>query len=115
ETVHMLADEGLLDAPGPPDRLPRPPTLMAMIGARLDRLPDSERHLAIRAAVIGSSFWPSAVRALDGTTDVERGLETLAALDVAEERPVSALAGEREFAFKHDLIREVAYGRLPKG
>src|SRR5579859_1166399 len=115
ETVHMLSDEGLLSGSSPPERLPAPPSLTSMIGARLDRLPDRERHLALRAAVLGSSFWPGAVTALDGVSDVEAGLETLTALDVAERRPVSTLAGEPEFAFKHDLIREVAYGRLPKG
>ena len=115
ETVHMLADEGFLSGSTPPDRLPAPPSLTSMIGARLDRLPDQERHLALRAAVLGSSFWPGAVTALDGISDVERGLEALTVLDVAEKRPVSTVSGEREFAFKHDLIREVAYGRLPKG
>lgn len=115
ETVHMLADEGFLSGSSPPERLPAPPSLTSMIGARLDRLPDHERHLALRAAVLGSSFWPGAVTALDGISDVERGLEALTTLDVAERRPVSTVSGEREFAFKHDLIREVAYGRLPKG
>jgi tetratricopeptide (TPR) repeat protein len=86
-----------------------------MIAARLDRLPTLERHVALRAAVVGSSFWPGAVKALNGVGDVETSLEALAGLDVAEERAMSALPGEREFAFKHQLIRDVAYERLPKG
>jgi class 3 adenylate cyclase/tetratricopeptide (TPR) repeat protein len=115
ETMHMLADEGLLAGGAAPERLPTPPSLASMIAARLDRLPGQERHLALRAAVLGASFWPGAVAILDGDRDVERGLEGLVAFDVAEERPTSTVAGEREFAFRHDLIRDVAYGRLPKG
>src|SRR5205085_6447192 len=107
ETVHMLSDEGLLSGSSPLERLPAPPSLTSMIGARLDRLPDRERHLALRAAVLGISFWPGAVTALDGVSDVEQGLDALTGLDVVEKRPVSTLPGEREFAFKHDLIREV--------
>ncbi len=112
ETVHMLTREGPLAG----GLLPAPPSLRSMIGARLDRLPELERHLALRAAVVGSSFWPDAVASLDGVVDdVEGALEALTRLDVAEERQPSTIRGQREFAFKHDLIREVAYGRLPKG
>src|SRR5204863_8728679 len=46
---------------------------------------------------------------------LEAALEGLGRLDVTEERPTSTVRGEREFAFKHGLIREVAYDRLPKG
>jgi class 3 adenylate cyclase/tetratricopeptide (TPR) repeat protein len=112
ESVHMLTGEGLLGA----GSLLVPPSLRSMISARLDRLPDVERHLALRAAVVGRSFWPGAVASLNGVVeDVEGKLEALARLDVAEERGTSTIRGEREFAFKHDLIREVAYARLPKG
>ena len=116
ETVRMLAGEGLLSGGEAARPLPVPPSLGSMIGARLDRLPDLQRHLALRAAVVGSSFWPGAVASLNGVVeDVEGALEELARLDVAEERGTSTIRGEREFAFKHELIREVAYGRLPKG
>jgi class 3 adenylate cyclase/tetratricopeptide (TPR) repeat protein len=111
ESVHMLADGG-----GVGTALAAPPSLRSMIGARLDRLPDLQRHLALRAAVVGGSFWPGAVAGLNGVVeDIEGALEALAGLDVADERTPSTVQGEREFAFKHDLIREVAYGRLPKG
>ena len=116
ETVHMLSDEGLLDTGAPLDSVPVPPSLRSMIGARLDRLPELERHLALRASVVGRTFWPGAVASLNGVgDDVEAALEALSALDVAEEHEPSMMPGEREFEFKHELIREVAYGRLPKG
>src|SRR5262249_13406713 len=100
----------------PSEALPMPPSLRSMIGARLDRLPDLEKHLALRAAVVGSSFWPGAVASLNGVVDdVENALEAPGALGGPAERPASARRGEREFAFKHALIRDVAYERLPKG
>jgi class 3 adenylate cyclase/tetratricopeptide (TPR) repeat protein len=116
ETVHMLADEGLPLGGDPLGPVPVPPSLHSMIGARLDRLPALERHLTLRAAVVGRTFWPGAVASLNGTVeDIEGALEALSDLDVAEERRPSAVLGEREFVFKHELIREVAYDRLPKG
>jgi class 3 adenylate cyclase/tetratricopeptide (TPR) repeat protein len=111
ESVHMLAEVG-----GTATALAAPPSLRSMIGARLDRLPDLQRHLALRASVVGSSFWPGAVASLNGVVeDIAGALEALSGLDVADERTPSTIQGEREFAFKHDLIREVAYARLPKG
>jgi tetratricopeptide (TPR) repeat protein len=111
ESVHMLAEGG-----GAATALAAPPSLRSMIGARIDRLPDLQRHLALRASVVGSSFWPGAVASLNGVVeDIEGALEALSGLDVADERAQSTIQGEREFAFKHDLIREVAYARLPKG
>ena len=116
ETAHMLSDEALLDRDERLDSVPVPPSLHSMIGARLDRLPEAERHLALRASVVGRTFWPGAVASLnDAVEDVETALEALSALDVAEERHPSVMPGEREFDFKHELIREVAYARLPKG
>jgi class 3 adenylate cyclase/tetratricopeptide (TPR) repeat protein len=116
ETVRMLVGEGLLSGREPAGPVPVPPSLRSMIGARLDRLPDLQRHLALRAAVVGGSFWPGAVASLNGVVeDVEGALEALTLLDVAEERSTSTVRGEREFAFRHEVIREVAYSRLPKG
>jgi class 3 adenylate cyclase/tetratricopeptide (TPR) repeat protein len=111
ESVHMLAEGG-----GTATALAAPPSLRSMIGARIDRLPDLQRHLALRASVVGSSFWPGAVASLNGVVDdIESALDALSGLDVADERRPSTIQGEREFAFKHDLVREVAYARLPKG
>jgi class 3 adenylate cyclase/tetratricopeptide (TPR) repeat protein len=116
ETAHLLSDEPPRNGGERVDSVLVPPSLHSMIGARLDRLPEAERHLALRASVVGRTFWPGAVADLnDAVEDVDAALERLSALDVAEERHPSVLQGEREFEFKHELIREVAYARLPKG
>ncbi len=110
ESVHLLAEGG-----GTATALAAPPSLRSMIGARLDRLPDLQRHLSLRASVVGGSFWPGAVASLNGVVeDIEGALEALSGLDVADERSPSTIHGEREFAFKHDLIREVAYAACQK-
>jgi len=46
--------------------------------------------------------------------EVTAALTRLQERDLIEERPVSSLSGDREYAFKHALIREVAYSMVPK-
>jgi class 3 adenylate cyclase/tetratricopeptide (TPR) repeat protein len=91
-----------------------PPTLQALLAARLDQLDPAERHVLERAAVEGETFHRSAVRALSP----EEGEVTphLAALVrkqlIIPDRP--QLAGEDGFRFRHLLIRDAAYDGLPK-
>jgi class 3 adenylate cyclase/tetratricopeptide (TPR) repeat protein len=121
ETVRMLADEGMLVPGGggiaaDAEALPVPISLQALIGSRLDRLLPHEKRLAQTAAVVGRTFWPGALAHMEATD-----VESLADLHVLEQRDfiraqeISTVAGEREYAFKHILIRDVAYGQLPKG
>ena len=56
-----IADERSLSARSPPG-LPIPPTIVALLAARLDRLPGVERRLLERAAVVGRTFWTGALR-----------------------------------------------------
>jgi len=66
--------------------------------------------------VAGRTFWLTAAAALSdlAPAEAEAALARLQARDLIEERPSSSLAGEREFAFTHALIREVAYAMVPK-
>jgi class 3 adenylate cyclase/tetratricopeptide (TPR) repeat protein len=112
ETVRMLRDAGEAAA----HALPVPTSLHSLIAARLDRLPAREKALAQTASVVGRVFWTGAVARLDGASgDVRAGLEGLARRDVVRAHDGSTVAGEPEWAFTHALIREVAYGQLPKG
>src|SRR5207249_4613222 len=113
ETVRMLADDALAGE-GQPERIvPVPKSLHALLGSRLDRLSPQERRVAQRASVIGGVFWSGAVRHLEQGDDVELGLDALVVRDFVREHDASSVAGEREFTFKHALVREVAYNRLP--
>ena len=114
ETVHMLADADALDAEAL-EALPVPESLQALVSARLDGLPGAERRLAQHASVAGVTFWSGAAARLDDRPEAPDALlESLAGRTVVHEHPESAVSGEREWEFKHVLIRDVAYGRLPK-
>jgi tetratricopeptide (TPR) repeat protein len=119
ETVRMLADAAMSGDPDPERMVSVPQSLRALLGSRLDQLSPSERQLALLASVVGNVFWPGAVRHLDGDgdgdgADVDLRLEALEVRDFVHEHEPSSVAGEREFTFKHVLVRDVAYERLPK-
>jgi class 3 adenylate cyclase/tetratricopeptide (TPR) repeat protein len=115
ETVRMVADRAL-DPELPPDALPVPDNLQALIGSRLDALPAGDKRVAQQASVVGGVFWEGAVSHLDGSSgDLTGSLATLERRDFVQAHQESAIAEDREYAFKHILIRDVAYDRLPKG
>ena len=116
ETVRMLLDGNLLSGDGDIDSIPIPSSLQALIGSRLDALPTAEKRAAQQASVVGAEFWLGAVEHLAGTDDdLDQRVDALERRDFVYAVPESSIAGEREFAFKHILIRDVAYERLPKG
>ena len=94
-----------------------PPTIQALIAARLDRLATGERAVIECAAVIGKSFWPSAVRELAPSgvrgrrREPSRGARPQQLLAAA----VGArFAGEEGLAFSHIVVRDVAYQAMLK-
>jgi class 3 adenylate cyclase/tetratricopeptide (TPR) repeat protein len=113
ETVRMVAeakDEADLES------LPVPDTVQALIGARLDNLPGSDKRVAQQASVVGSIFWPGAVAYISGVNgELQPSLDTLERRDFVRSRRETTVVGEQEYEFKHILIRDVAYERLPKG
>ncbi len=91
-----------------------PPTIQALLAARLDQLDASERSVLERGAVEGRIFHRGAVQAL--SPEEPQVLAQLTSL-VRKElvRPDRAqLAGEDAFRFRHLLIRDAAYDALPK-
>lgn len=90
-----------------------PSSLLGVITARLDRLPAEEVRVLSRAAVVGNVFWGGSVTAMLGEAGSD-ALDMLQVRDMIRERADSAIGDEREFEFKHGLIRDVAYGRLTK-
>ena len=91
-----------------------PPTLRALLAARLDQLERAERGVLERGAIEGEIFHRGAVQALaPDETQVTPRLAALVRKDLI--RPVKAqLAGEDGFRFRHLLIRDAAYDALPK-
>ncbi len=93
-----------------------PPTVQALLAARLDSLEPFQRRLLAHAAVIGRTFWEAALAPVASAEggDLEAALRALREKDLVVAGEGSALAGEPEMAFKHALIRDVAYEMLPK-
>jgi len=89
-----------------------PDSVQAVLAARIDLLAPIDKAALQAASVIGRVFWRSPVRELlEGEAP---DFAVLEARDFIRRRSGSTLAGEREFAFKHALTRDVAYASLPK-
>jgi class 3 adenylate cyclase/tetratricopeptide (TPR) repeat protein len=91
-----------------------PPTLHALLGARLDQLDPAERSVLERGAIEGEIFHRGAVQAL--APDEPPVTPRLAALVrkglIRSNKP--QLPGDDAFRFRHLLIRDTAYDALPK-
>lgn len=112
----LVLDDGQWRAVGDLDRLAIPPTISALLAARLDRLSGDERRVAERASVVGRVFEPEAVAALSGETSAPNlELQLMALVRKELVRPDrSEVTGGDAFKFRHILIRDAAYNALPK-
>jgi class 3 adenylate cyclase len=91
-----------------------PANLKAIIAARVDQLPAPERQVILDASVVGDFFWLGSLKALGGNGSLAGTLQSLERRDLLRLSPTSRIAGDQELAFKHGLIREIAYATLPK-
>jgi len=93
-----------------------PPTIQALLAARIDALPSPERAVLDRAAIEGGTFHTDAVARLlpaDAATGLEDRLASLTRRQLI--RPAqSELPGEEAHRFAHILIRDVAYTLVSK-
>jgi class 3 adenylate cyclase len=92
-----------------------PTSIRSIVAARLDALPPAERDALLDASVVGKVFWAGALARM--AKDEQGRLEALDSLegrDLIRRDAVSRLQGDQQFAFKHQLIREVAYSTLPR-
>ncbi|MGI8460254.1 MAG: ATP-binding protein [Solirubrobacterales bacterium] len=93
-----------------------PETVHSVLAARLDSLERGERRVLQHASVVGQTFWQGS---LSSAAD-EEGVELASVIAALQEKDLfvrsagTRLAGEHEYAFKHVLIRDVAYSTLPK-
>ena len=91
-----------------------PPTLKALLAARLDQLDEAERRVLERGSVEGEIFHRGGVQALaPEETQVTTRLAALVRRQLV--RPDRAqIAGDDGYRFRHLLIRDAAYDALPK-
>ncbi len=123
ETLSMLIDDGLLTQEG--DRwvatddlttVAIPPTISALLSARLDRLTPPERTVIERAAVVGKDFSVAALTALvpaELATEVDTHLTSLVRKELLQPARSRDLDGG-QYRYRHILIRDAAYESLSK-
>ena len=124
ELVRMLVDDGALKREG--DRwtagvdlaaLEMPPTIHALLAARIERLRAEDRLVLERAAIVGRQFSRAAVAHLlprEAQGDLDARVEALRRSELIEPDATWFL-GEPALRFHHGLIRDAAYRRVLKG
>jgi class 3 adenylate cyclase/tetratricopeptide (TPR) repeat protein len=123
EMLGMLIDSGRLrrvddgwQTVGGLDDIAIPPTIRAVLTARLDALPAEERRILEAAAVVGKEFWREAV-AVISPHELREGAGLLLDELLRKDLVVpewSAIRGEEGFRFRHILIRDATYEAIPK-
>src|SRR6266545_2806805 len=124
EYVRMLRDRGgvaaVHRAPPPTGALPLSPPdplptgVHAIVAARLDALPADERAVLHDAAVLGQVGWVGALGEVGGHPPdrLDACLARLEAKEFVQRFGRSSVAGEVQYAFRHALVRDVAYGQV---
>jgi DNA-binding SARP family transcriptional activator len=93
-----------------------PETVHGIIAARLDGLLPHEKAILQDAAVVGKVFWLGAIESLGeaGRRQADELLFALESKEFVQQARRSAVAGDSEYAFGHVLLRDVAYGQIPR-
>ena len=91
-----------------------PTSVRAIVAARLDALPPEERSALVDASVVGRVFWRGALACIADRDNLSALLGALEERDLVRREAVSRIQGDQQFAFKHALIRDVAYQTLPR-
>jgi predicted ATPase len=119
ETVQGLFDEGALarqDAmvslTKPLGGLKIPPTVQAILAARIDRLPAADKDLLQTLAVVGRDFPLRLIANVVAEKSEEELARMLADLQLGEFIYEQPAVGDIEYTFKHALTQEVAYGSV---
>ncbi len=89
-----------------------PPTVLAMVQARIEALDPEARRVLRAGSVFGQRFWRGGVAALLGGAPVDGALAALVDDEVVTRSREAKFPGETEYAFRHALVREAAYGML---
>jgi class 3 adenylate cyclase len=92
-----------------------PTTIRELVSARLDGLPGGERDVLFDAAIVGKTFWKGALERMGApAAGLADALDSLEARDLIRHEPASWIEGQEQFAFKHALIRDVAYATVSR-
>src|SRR6266508_2271369 len=123
EYVRMLQDRGHLHREDgrwrfeQAENFPLPESVQGLVAARLDALPAEEKALVQDAAVMGKVFWVGAVASVGAQSRaaIEERLHALSRKEFVRRERRTSVAGEEQLTFLHVLVRDVAYGQIPRG
>ncbi len=121
ELLRRLIDEGVLVRDNgtwhaTPDaaKVTLPHSIHAVLAARIDALPISEKRVLEEASVIGRTFWGEPLKRLLDDTEIAWHLRVLEDKGLVVSHPGSELPGHAEYSFRHALVHDVAYESVPK-
>ncbi len=105
----------MLEAGGSIDgRLPE--SVQGIVTARIDLLAADEKELLQQASVLGKVFWSDALGAVGEMEpwQVQEALRSLERKEFIRRELRSAVAGASQHVFQHALVRDAAYGQIPR-
>jgi class 3 adenylate cyclase/tetratricopeptide (TPR) repeat protein len=113
EFARMMADRDLIVGNGEPAL---PESIQGIVAARLDALSEEEKTLLQDAAVVGKVFWLGTVAEVGGVDPrvAQERLHSLERKEFVRRQQRSSVAADTEYAFRHVLARDVAYGQIPR-
>lgn len=111
ENARHARDEGMETAIGGPMSVPD--NARAVLASRIDQLDPADREVLQDAAVIGEVFWPAPLEQIRSEA-VGTSLGTLERSGFITTRPTTTLPGQREMAFRHGLMCDVAYQSIAR-
>jgi class 3 adenylate cyclase/tetratricopeptide (TPR) repeat protein len=112
EYARMVSERGV----APTEDSPLPENVQGIVAARLDGLSAEDKTLIQDAAVLGKVFWSGALATMNGLQrwTVEESLHRLERKEFVRRERRSSVAAETEYAFRHVLVRDVAYSQVPR-
>jgi len=122
EFTKMLVDRGTLQRVGGAWTIAEgtdiavPDSVQAIIAARLDTLAADRKSMLQDASVVGKVFWSGTVASMAGVDEglIREVMHDLARKELVREARRSTVDGQIEYAFWHTLVRDVAYGQIPR-
>ena len=122
EFVRLLKDRHLLRRTGQAFvlaegvEIPQPESVQALIAARLDMLAPERKAVLADASIVGKVFWIGVLAEMGGRdpSEVEEAMRDLERRELVHPASQSSMAGKQEYAISHALVREVAYGQIPR-
>ena len=93
-----------------------PESVQAVVAARIDALSPEAKAVLMDGAVVGAAFWRGALDALAWPAPgyAAAGLSQLVDRQLVRRVRQPLVEGEEEYAFCHGMVREVAYGEVPR-